>query len=169
MPGIQERKCILLLVMLLLIVVIALSGCSTPDTVNNDPKTELDLLWDEAPEGTLAILINLPTPQQLLDYPATESLLLDQTDETILVLPAEDLEQITIWSMKLVDENFVRDLPVYRKHRDWEGFVLELSAIRPEGGPLWQMELTGPSGTRDYYFTYDGQFGTPNFEYIEAK
>ena len=121
----------------------------------DENESAFDTLWKSAPEETLAVLINLPTEEQERNFPADEKLILEQTEERFLLIPTEDVEEIVIWSLDYVDPD--------------DDFVLDLTVMRPEGPPHYQLALTGEKGVTYYYISYNGKDGNPNIEYIIAK
>lgn len=163
------KKGYLLLIMML--VFSAFTGCAVQDgpQADQNEETAFDSLWNDAPEGTIAILINRPTEEQLADYPVSESLVLDETEERLLLIPAEDVDTITIWNLEYIGDELERTGSVYINRDIPEDFVLDMTVIRPEGAPYFQLSLEGVQRNADYYISYNGKDGNPNIEYIEAE
>lgn len=157
--------------LLVLALALTFSGCGKPGGEDGDDEKETarEELWGNAPEGAYAILINLPTPEQEEAYPATERLVLEETHERFLLIPAEGIDTVTIWALDINDVSFPRTEAVYVNQDVDEDFILDLTAMRPEGGPHYQLSLSGKDGTADYYISYDGKDGNPNIEYVMAK
>jgi len=163
------KKRYLLLIMMLL--VSAFTGCAVQDgpQAGETEETAFDSLWNNAPEGTIAILINRPTEEQLSDYPVSESLVLDETEQRMLLIPAEDVDTITIWNLEFTGDELERTGSAYINRDISEDFVLDLTVIRPEGAPYFQLSLEGEQRNADYYISYNGKEGNPNIEYIEVQ
>lgn len=149
--------------------IILFAGCAVNNGPQVDPgKDAFDLLWEEAPEGTQAILINFPSEQQEADFPANEKLILDETNERFLLIPAEGTDKITVWSIEYVDDELKRTGEVYVNRSISDNFVLDMTVMRPEGGPYYELTIEGTEGVADYYISYNGKDGNPNIEYISA-
>ncbi len=169
-----KKKPLIFVILLLLV----LTGCGkqgapapvpvpTPDENAGAAETKaFEELWAEAPDGTIAILINFPSEKQLSDFPATETLVLENTEERLLLIPSEDLESFTISEMEFVNDEFIPKETVYENLDPEKNFVLDLTAMRPEGGPHFLISLKGPTISTDYYLTYNGKDGTANIEYV---
>lgn len=152
---------------ILLLLILALTGCGqakeTPAVT-----TAFDTLWADAPKGTLAAVINIPSAEQLVSFPVSEKLMLEATEERFLLIPAENVDSITIWSIEFTGGDFKQKDTVYENRAIGKNFVLDLTAMRPEGGPHFQISLESASGSSNYYITYNGKDGNPNIEYITA-
>ena len=167
---------ILAIAVLLLMLVPALTGCdpgkdtaSVPDGDTGNAPAAFDSLWTDAPKGTLAIIINLPSAKQLSEFSSSEKLILEETEENLLLIPAANVDSITIWSMEFADGDFRQKEAVYVNRDIAENFVLDLTAMRPEGGPHFQISLKSDSGMSNYFITYNGKDGNPNIEYITEE
>lgn len=154
------KKINLILLILLIFIMI---GCK------DENESAFDTLWKSAPEETLAVLINLPTEEQERNFPADEKLILEQTEERFLLIPTEDVEEIVIWSLDYEDVNLPRIDEIYKNVDPDDDFVLDLTVMRPEGAPHYQLALAGEKGVTYYYISYNGKDGNPNIEYIIAK
>ena len=148
-------------------IILSLVGCNGGG--DNEPENQaLQNLWKEAPEGTVAILINHPTEQQLNDYPATDQLTLDSADnmgEQIFVIPGKNVSTVTIYGIEFQNDDFNRADSVYQNTEPKDS-ILDLRVMRPEGGPHYELALKGDFGEVGYYFAYNGKDGNPNIEYI---
>lgn len=167
----MKKKYISLITMLVVLILLVLMGCSLNNGSEVDPieDTPFDALWAEAPEGTIAVLVNFPSESQLSNFTVSERLVLQQTEERFLLIPAESVDSIIIWAMEFNGTDHVRTGSVYENHTIGDNFVLDLIVMRPEGGPHFQLSINGEAGKADYYITYDGKDGTPNIEYIIIK
>ncbi len=166
----MKKRTTLYLVLLILVSAIALVGCSPDSGLPEEPAdSPLQLVWQDAPEDTVAILINQATAKQLNDFAPSERLVLQNSEEGFLLIPAGEVEEITIWGMEFNGTDFVRTEAVYENFDPSEGFVLDLGVMRPEGGPHYQIAFISDKGETTYYIAYDGKDGSPNIEYIIAE
>ncbi|NLT48789.1 MAG: hypothetical protein GXX92_10310 [Clostridiales bacterium] len=166
----MKKKTIFYLTLTILVTAFAIAGCSPDTDLPNEPADgPLQLIWQDAPEDTVAILINQPTAEQLNDFAPSERLLLEQSEEGFLMIPASNVEEIIIWQMEFNGTDFVRTDAVYENHDPDDEYVLDLVVMRPEGGPHYQIAFISDKGETIYYIAYDGKDGNPNIEYVKAQ
>ncbi|MEA4988822.1 MAG: hypothetical protein VB095_12260 [Anaerovorax sp.] len=137
-----------------------LSGCS-----GNSSESSF---FKDAPEKAIGLIVNLPTPEQRLEYKVSETLYLDETDEKILFIPRYEHTTIDIYALEY-DEKIenLSDKKIYSNTDSKKDFCLELQAIRPEGIPNYKISIGLPNDLqKEYIFSYDGKDGNPNMEYI---
>lgn len=152
---------------LILLMIFVVSGCSLLGESNDDQeKSQIQLLWESTPEDVAAILINQPTEEQMKDFPPAERLVLGDSPEKFLLIPSQKIEEIAVWRIEFKGSDFVREREIFNNYDPDDDYVLEIEAIRPEGGPQYQLSFIGDQGETNYYITYDGKDGTPNIEYI---
>jgi hypothetical protein len=152
---------------LVLIIIFALWGCSSEGGKEEEPeKSKIQVLWEGTPEDVVAILINQPTEEQMKDFPPAERLIIEESPEKFLLIPAEKVEEIVVWRLEFDGTNFVRSQEVYNNYDPDDDYVLEIEVIRPEGGPHYEISFIADHGETNYYVAYDGKEGNPNIEYI---
>lgn len=170
----RTRKQYVLLISFIVItltLIFTVPGCSLAGKLFEKPPAEnnpVQVLWDEAPEGTIAVLINQPTIEQKADFKPTERLVLEDSGEGFLLIPAEKVEEITIWSLEFNGSDFVRKKDVYKNLDPDDEYILDLTVMRPEGGPHYEISVVSDGGEASYYIAYNGKEGNPNIEYIKA-
>ncbi len=166
----MKKKTTFYLILTIIITAIVIAGCSSDTDLPDEPAdSPLQLVWKDAPVGTVAILINQPTAEQLTDFAPAERLVLQSSEEGFLLIPAGEIEEITIWGMEFNGTDFVRTEAVYQNFDPSQEFVLDLEVMRPEGGPHYQIAFISDKGETTYFITYDGKDGSPNIEYIVAE
>ena len=82
------------------------------------------------------------------------------------MIPAEEIEEISIWNLKFDGFGFVREEAVFKNFDPGDEYILQLVTMRPEGGPRFELSLICDDGETSYYIAYDGKDGSPNIEYI---
>lgn len=145
-------------------------GCS-PESDSNK-KTEdspLKLLRETAPEKTVAILINMPTEDQLKEFVPTGRLVLEDSLENFLLIPSEKVEEVSIWELEFDGSDFTRKQSVFSNFNPEDEYILQLVTMRPEGGPHFELSLISDDGETSYDIAYDGKDGSPNIEYIRKE
>jgi hypothetical protein len=160
-----------IVLVLITILVFAFAGCSQGGEGPEGPidsDSPLQLVWEDAPENTVAILINQPTTEQKIDFAASERLVLEPSEEGFLLIPAAEVEEIVIWQLEYDGADFARTEAVYRNFDPEDDYILDLVVMRPEGGPHYQLSFITEKGETTYYIAYDGRDGSPNIEYIKA-
>ncbi len=154
---------------IIFVLMFSIYGCEKlgkNDSKNKEGAAK-ESLWKAAPKNCYAILINAPDAEQEKALQASEKLVLDQGNERLLLIPAKKVDTVTIWSLDVEKENFPRYEALYVNRDVGKDFILDLTAMRPEGGPHYQLSFDGKEGSANYYITYNGKEGTPNIEYIE--
>lgn len=163
------KKIYSILLIILLLINIVGCGDNNKNETEKESDSAFDRLWKGAPENTLAILINCPTENQEKTFASDEKLVLEETEERFLLIPSESIDKINIWRIEFIENNFIKTGIVYENVDIDDDFVLDLVAMRPEGGPHYQLSISGKEGKADYFITYNGKEGTPNIEYILAE
>ncbi len=156
---------ILLLVAVTAVLIVGCSSTSGPD--NNRTESPFQLIWQDAPDKTVAVLINQPTAEQLTEFASKERLVLEESNEGFLLLPAKDVEEFTIWELEFNGSDFFRKKALYTNFHPDEEFVLDLQVMRPEGGPHYELAFITERSEVTYYIAYDGKDGNPNIEYVK--
>ncbi len=167
----MRKTTLLYWIVLIVITGFALVGCSPESETPEGPldsENPLQLIWEDAPENTVAILINQPTSEQQKDFVPSERLVLERSEEGFLLIPAGEIEEIAIWELEFNGSDFVRTEAVYKNLDPGDEFILDLVVMRPEGGPHFQLSFISEKGETTYYIAYDGRDGSPNIEYIKA-
>ncbi|WP_206457927.1 hypothetical protein [Anaerovorax sp. IOR16] len=145
---------------IILMSVVFLSGCS-------DNSVESSFFKD-APEKAIALIVNLPTPEQILEYKVSETLYFDETDEKMLFIPRYEHTTIDVYALEYDEEvENLAEKKIYSNTDSKKDFCLEFRAIRPEGIPNYKVSIGLPNGIqKEYIFSYNGKDGNPNMEYI---
>lgn len=160
------KKQLFLNIMVILLISMLIVGCDTNDTNNNQVLSPVDLMWEDAPDEAVAILINQPTEDRLLDFHPSQLLVLEESPENFLLLTSDRVEEIVIWEIEFDGEDFVRKNIVFNNSNPGDDYILHLEVNRPEGGPHFQLAFISDEGEVTYYITYDGKDGTPDIEYL---
>lgn len=179
----------ILVLALILILTLLISGCSgdTKDLsdTNNEPVVVVDNSTIEdgneqeqsennvnfnkfvgAPEGAVALIINLPTSEQRLQLNVSEVLKLQETDEKIIFIPKYEHSNIKVYSMD-IDGDVGNLNEIYSNPDCDKEFSLELQTLRSEGIPNYKIVINSPNNAeKEYLLISDGKNGNPNIEYI---
>lgn len=180
------KKSIFLVLMLSL-----LFGCSVAPTDSNDTSNVSDdslnnsSLVDEneqqnnayntnfiqfanAPEDAIALIVNLPMPEQRSLLNVSECLYLQDTDEKIILIPRYEHASIKIYSVEgYVEQEGFSVNEIYSNLDCDKDFSIELQVIRSEGIPNYKICISLLNGNeKEYFLSYDGMNGNPNIEYV---
>ncbi|MDD2569075.1 MAG: hypothetical protein PHQ49_05445 [Clostridia bacterium] len=120
------------------------------------------------PEDAIAVIVNLPTPQQILLLNITETLYLHETEEKIIFIRWHEHTAIEIYSVKGIwDAGNLTVNKIYSNLDCRKDFTIALQAIRPEGILDYKILISLPNGlVKEYFLSYDGKNGNPNIEYV---
>jgi hypothetical protein len=148
---------------LLLSIMFALSGCTkviepeNPSPVNPNPP----------PAGAVAMLVNLPTDEELSEYNIIEKLDLQETEEGIIFVALEDGTSVDVVEISMQDDGNLIDVDtVYSVLDAPKGFAMFIKAFRSEGAPYYKLVITIKNVETIYYISYNGKDGNPKIEYI---
>ena len=127
----MKKKTIFYLTLTILVTAFAIAGCSPDTDLPNEPADgPLQLIWQDAPEDTVAILINQPTAEQLNDFAPSERLLLEQSEECFLIFP-QVCRGNYIWQMEFNGTD-LSELMQFTNNTPDDEYVLDLVVMRPE-------------------------------------
>jgi len=143
--------------------ILALSGCTNeieqkkPTPVNPNPT----------PAGAVAMLVNLPTAEEMSQYNIIDTLDLQKTDESIIFVALEDGTSVDVVEIAMQDDGNIVDVDtVYSVIDAPKDFAMVLKAFRPEGAPYYKLVITIKNVQTIYYISYNGKDGNPKIEYI---
>jgi hypothetical protein len=118
----------------------------------------------DAPAKALAVIVN--NPDQTLAAGAEESYVADSGGEKLLIIPRYVGSTVSLEPVRLEGEELVALPAVFSTGKTPDGWSLLLTALRPEGMPMWRISVSGPKGAGTYVISYNGKTGTPPVEYI---
>lgn len=145
----------------LLIGVISLFGAACGS--QNIPEVTNDY-----PAGAFAMVVNLPTDEERIQYNVSETLNLQETEESLIVVSLADDTSIQVVEIEIQPDGTFLDLStVYSIESAPTDFAIELVALRPEGAPSYKLVVTlADDSETTYYISYNGKDGNPKIEYI---
>ncbi len=179
-----------ILLPLLMVMVLILSGCTanTDEDPNVDQDTDLDLglevngaytqhissteVFGDTVD-TVALIHNEEAVDESLDIIPTEAIILNQeSPEKMILIPKFAGSTIEIISVEYNEDDFTEMAIIHSYEDIADGFILHITAIRPEGAPNTKIKITMPDEEKtvtEYYISYNGNTGTPAFEVITME
>jgi len=147
---------------------IGLGGCSEPTPAPSPVVTPPAVT---SPAGAVVLLVNLPTDAELAEYNVSQTLTLQDTEESIIVVSLADDTTIEVVEIEMQDDGNLIELgAVFSVNNVAEGYAFEMIALRPEGAPYYKLRITMADDTvREYYISYNGKDGNPKLEYVFAE
>jgi len=170
-----ERKILFSFVAGLLCLILLIAGCQKEPAAMTNAEILAKLGAPRLVPGTLAVVINEPSEEEIKAFAGIETVEEDEGDAKMLIVPVYEgaslrLEQI-IWSN--AKGTFVKGRTVFEKEGISGGEALYLQAYRPEGMPELRIVIKADteSGTEygQYLISYNGKEGNQKFENIDAS
>lgn len=160
----------------ILFLLLLFTGCTT--SKNSSSVIEIDYnnkkfnqLVQNPPKQAVALVVNFATDEQIKILQPHETLKLQQTENTIFVIPKDNRSGIAIYSQDIEADGTLFDVEkVYENPKPANDFALAMQALRPEGAPAYRIAITTEDGTEySYVISYNGKDGNENLEYITEK
>lgn len=117
-----------------------------------------------ARDGALAVLVNEP-----FEVPLAETeVWIEGEYERMYIIPRYVGSYVNlygvIWSE---DGSYTYTDKAVKSTLAADGCIIYSAMTRPEGAPMWYIEVVAPNGeSASYFLTYDGRDGTPPLEYL---
>lgn len=137
---------------------------TTLPTVTEPPMVENTAFAPYARDGALAVLVNEPFEAPLAE---TETWI-EGEYERMYIIPRYVGSYVNlygvIWSE---DGSYTYTDKAVKSTLAADGCTIFSAMTRPEGAPMWYIEVVAPNGeSASYFLTYDGRDGTPPLEYL---
>lgn len=137
---------------------------TTLPPVTEPPMVENTAFAPYARDGALAVLVNEPFEAPLAE---TETWI-EGEYERMYIIPRYVGSYVNlygvIWSE---DGSYTYTDKAVKSTLAADGCTIFSAMTRPEGAPMWYIEVVAPNGeSASYFLTYDGRDGTPPLEYL---
>lgn len=137
---------------------------TTLPPVTEPPMVENTAFAPYARDGALAVLVNEPFEAPLAE---TETWI-EGEYERMYIIPRYVGSYVNlygvIWSE---DGSYTYTDKAVKSTLAADGCIIFSAMTRPEGAPMWYIEVVAPNGeSASYFLTYDGRDGTPPLEYL---
>lgn len=158
---ITARKYISLILSIVLIIslMFIFSSCS------QSKKSVYDLLIQNEPDQSLAMIINFPKEEVISKVEIDKSLTLGADGDRILVIPKYAKSVIKIYSITSENGSYNRVEQVYSNKSTQESFVLDLCVERSDSNPKFKIVIYTPTDYAEYIL-FAAKGGDGSFEYI---
>ena len=164
----MRKKYIILI--LIMFFVFCVSACTKTDEVSvNEAINQVGKAFFNNEDDIVVLVLNNLDEQMLDIY--RNSINIEEygssINESALFVPKYNNMKISVYNTEINDNKVEKNKLLYEtKYKENYGFLFHND--RPEGIPLI-ITVEGNGISVDYYYSYNGKDGTPDFEYIKAN
>lgn len=163
----MKKKSILIISILLMI--FSLSSCANDvDLKENEAINQVGKIYFNE-EDIIAVILNDLSEQKMDIYRTSINIeeYGDSLYESALIIPKYNNMKISVYTSNIKGEDVLKDKLLYEtKNKENYGFLFHYE--RPEGMPLI-ITIEGNGISEEYFYSYNGKDGTPEFEYIKKN
>lgn len=158
-----------MLLALIIILALVLISCKN-GTASNENKAISHIGQDFFKDNDVVVFILNDLDKEKLDIYKKNINIEEYGDspyESALIIPKHNNMKISVYRADYKDDKLIKDELLYEtKNKENYGFLFRHE--RPEGMPLI-ITIEGNDISEEYYYSYNGKDGTPEYEYIKLK
>lgn len=137
---------------------------STLPPVTEPPMAENTAFAPYVRDGALAVLVNEPFEAPL----AETEVWIEGEYERMYIIPRYVGSYVNLYGIVWSEDgSYTYTDKAVKSTLAVDGCIIYSAMTRPEGAPMWYIEVVAPNGeSASYFLTYDGRDGTPSLEYL---